>query len=289
MKKATCAISMIAAMILAVVAANLPASTAEPLAIFHVGNSLTDQSYGMHDIAKARGHTTKFGRHMIAGAPLDWLWNHRSEGFLEPTKTPADELLRNNKWDMLILQPFSHSIEEETDAGIKYAAEAYKGNPNCRVYVFASYPEVGKKHEFADEWEKRWLSETERRGRAKFEKVAAGITAKFPDRLPVRIIPVGEVMYQLHQRMKEGKVPGFKHIAELFEDETHLKAEGKYMEAVTHYATVFGEDPHGVITSGLRFWKGPYSVDPKFAAAVWDVAWEVVRTYPQSGVKINAP
>ena len=52
----------------------------DPVAIFHVGNSLTDQAYGMHDIAKARGHETKFGRHMIPGTPLEWLWNHRAEG-----------------------------------------------------------------------------------------------------------------------------------------------------------------------------------------------------------------
>ena len=57
------------------------AQAKEPVAIFHVGNSLTDQAYGMHDIAKARGHETKFGRHMIPGAPLEWLWNHRAEGF----------------------------------------------------------------------------------------------------------------------------------------------------------------------------------------------------------------
>ena len=57
-----------------------PAEAKEPVAVFHVGNSLTDQAYGMHDIAKARGHQTKFGRHMIPGAPLDWLWNHRGEG-----------------------------------------------------------------------------------------------------------------------------------------------------------------------------------------------------------------
>jgi hypothetical protein len=56
---------------------------ADPVAVFHVGNSLTDQAYGMHDIAKARGHETKFGRHMIPGAPLDWLWNHRNEGLLD--------------------------------------------------------------------------------------------------------------------------------------------------------------------------------------------------------------
>jgi len=51
------------------------------VAVFHVGNSLTDQAYGMHDIAAAQDKPTKFGRHMIPGAPLDWLWNHRDEGF----------------------------------------------------------------------------------------------------------------------------------------------------------------------------------------------------------------
>ena len=141
----------------------------------------------------------------------------------------------------------------------------------------------------ANQWEERWLSATDRKGRANFEKVAQGISAKFPDKKPVRIIPVGEVMYRLHLRMKEGKVPGFKHIADLYEDGVHLKSEGKYLEAVTHYATVFQEDPHGVITSGLRFWKARYSVDQKFAESVWDVVSEVVTTYSAAGVKGSKP
>jgi hypothetical protein len=118
-----------------------------------------------------------------------------------------------------------------------------------------------------------------------FERVARGISAKFPDKKPVRIIPVDEVMCQFHLRMREGKVAGYRHIAHLYADGVHLKSEGKYLEAVTHYATVFADDPHGYITKGLRFWKGPYSVDEDFANVVWDTAWQVITTYPPTGVK----
>ena len=134
-----------------------------------------------------------------------------------------------------------------------------------------------EQQEKKDVWEKRWLSDDDKRGRATFNKVAEGISARFPDKKPVELIPVGEVMYRLHLRMKDGKVPGYRHIADLYVDGVHLKAEGKYLEAVTHYAVVFQDDPHGSITSGLRFWKGPYGVDKAFAEIVWDVVMEVAE------------
>ena len=257
----------------------------ELIAIFHIGNSLTDQAYGMHDIAAARDKPTKFGRHMIPGSPLDWLWNHRDEGFRQPDgEKPADAILREHKWGVLILQPYGRKPEVSIEYGAHYTAAACEGNPECQVYVFANYPGIGKEQDEADQWEQRWLSPDFTRGRKNFEKVAAGISAKFPNKRPVRIIPVGEVMYQLHLRMKAGKIAGYNHIAELYADGVHLKSEGKYVEAVTHYATVFADDPHGCITSGLRFWKGPYAVNDDFAKAVWDVAWQVVTTYPDTGV-----
>ena len=271
----------VAAMFVMVIAAARAVSASDaqtPLAIFHVGNSLTDQAYGMHDIAMARGHETKFGRHMIPGAPLQWLWEHRDGGFRAPDgKKPADDILKDHKWDVLILQPFGRSPENSIEFGIKYAEAAYAGNPDCHVYVFANYPQIGKEQKRKGEWEQRWLSATDTRGRAAFEKVAEGIAAAFPNKQPAKIIPVGEVMYRLHLRMKDGKVPGFKHIADLYADGVHLNSEGKYLEAVTHYAVVFQEDPHDCIISGLRFWKAPYGVNRAFAEVVWDVVAEVTH------------
>jgi len=276
MPRPVCLAAMILSAFLSVLCAKSRAD--EPVAIFHVGNSLTDQAYGMHDIAAARDQETKFGRHMIPGAPLQWLWEHRSEGFRYPDRDkPADEILRDQPWDVLILQPFGRSPENSIEFGANYAQACYAGNPKCQIYVFANYPEIGKQQEKKDQWEERWLSETDRKSRATFAQVAAGISAKFPDKKPVKIIPVGEVMYRLHLRMKAGKVPGYKHIADLYADGVHLNAEGKYLEAVTHYVAVFQEDPHDCIIDGLRFWKGPYGVDREFATVVWDVVSEAVK------------
>ena len=85
--------------------------------------------------------------------------------------------------------------------------------------------------------------------------------------------------------MQAGKVPGFSHVKDLYADGVHLNSEGKYLEAVTHYATVFQDAPHGAITAGLRFWKAPYSVSEDYAKIVWDTVWEVVTTDPLTGVK----
>jgi hypothetical protein len=269
---------------LTVLLATMSVDGEELVAIFHVGNSLTDQAYGMHDIAAARGQETKFGRHMIPGAPLQWLWEHRDEGFRAPDgKKAADEILKNDKWDVLILQPFGRSPENSIEYGAKYAAAAYAGNPDCQVFVFANYPDIGKEQEKKGQWEQRWLSDKDTRGRATFEKVAEGISAQFPNNRPVKVIPVGEVMYRLHLRMKAGKVPPYEHIADLYADGVHLKSEGKYLEAVTHYAVVFQDDPHDCITSGLRFWKGPYGVELPFAEAVWDVVTEVTELKSAQG------
>ena len=80
--------------------------------------------------------------------------------------------------------------------------------------------------------------------------------------------------------------PEDPRLANTLEELAQVKRrQGKYVEAITHYATVFGDDPHGSITTGLRFWRGPYGVEKEFATVVWDVVWEVVTTYPHTGVE----
>lgn len=75
-------------------------------------------------------------------------------------------------------------------------------------------------------------------------------------------------MYRFCLRAAAGTTPGFTHVADLYKDGVHLKSEGKYLETVSHYAAVFHDNPHGAITSGLRFWRAPAALmrsSPRFS------------------------
>ena len=71
--------------ILGVLLVNVAARSEEMLRVYHVGNSVTDTiNYnGLRQLAESRGHKYVFGRHMIPGAPLSWIWGHPNEGFAE--------------------------------------------------------------------------------------------------------------------------------------------------------------------------------------------------------------
>ena len=158
------------------------ADAKEPLAIFHVGNSLTDQAYGMHDIAAARGQETKFGRHMIPGAPLQWLWDHRNEGFRAPdAQKSADEILKNNKWDVLILQPFGRSPENSIEYGAQVCCGRLRGESGLpSLCVLPTIRTSAKSKRRRPVGDSDGCPKPITRGRATFQKVADGISALFP-------------------------------------------------------------------------------------------------------------
>ena len=93
------------------------------------------------------------------------------------------------------------------------------------------------------------------------------------------MVPVGHVMYELNQRMKAGKVPGYTDIKQLFADGIHLNNVGSYVVGCTYFATLYKQNPKGLPSA-------PYKVeDAKVAAAIQDVVWKVVSTDELAGVK----
>ncbi len=120
----------------------------------------------------------------------------------------------------------------------------------------------------------------------------------------VLMIPVGDVLYELSQRLKSNatllpKAAGgyYTDVSELIMDGTHLlPGAGRLISAAAWYATLFGTSPAGLdyttyndpdLSSGQYYdWEDPYyeEITADFAAAVYDATWDVVSTHSRAGV-----
>ncbi len=267
---------------IALAAVQAPAEE-KPLRVFFVGNSVTDTiNYrALAELAKSRGHKQIWGRHMIPGAPLQWIWQHPKDGFQEPPFGHYPTALANFQWDVLSLQPFDRHLDGK-DGDLAMAKNfidlVLPKSPDLQVFVYARWPRQ-QKDDFDTAWLKKYTGGWDNTNESKdyFERVTLELRKAYP-KLTIRMVPVGHVMYQLNQRMKAGEVPGYKHIKEVFADGIHLNNVGSYVVGCTYFAMLYKENPKGLPGE-------PYKVtDPKLAEVIQETVWKVVSTNELAGV-----
>lgn len=263
------------------------------LRVYFVGNSVTDtvRYAALADLAKARGHRQVWGRHMIPGAPLAWIWSHADQGFQQPPFGHYPKALAEHTWDVLTLQPFDRHLDRGDDSDLtlcrKFIDLARKRSPDVQVYVYSRWPrrdqpKKGEYHlDYAKKWERPYTGgwDGSNETRDYFERLVAALRKAYPDaKKPVLLIPVGDVLLELEKRMKAGKVPGYDGVEKLYADGIHFNAVGSYVVGCTFFATLYRESPVGLPSA-------PYQVaDEKLARAVQEAVWDVVRAHPLAGV-----
>jgi len=274
--------------ILAVLSVNFAARSAETLRVYHVGNSVTDTiNYNaLSQLAQSRGHQYVFGRHMIPGAGLGWIWDHPAEGFREEPFGYYPNALPNYQWDVLTLEPFDRHLDGNDGDVVmakNYIDLALRKSPNLRIYVYSRWPRRDKDGNL--DYEKKWLSKytggwdgTEET-RDYFEKLTFELRKAYPKiQNRILIVPVGDVLYELNQRIKAGQVPGYTSITQVYADGIHFNEVGSYIVGSTFYATLFKENPKNLTAS-------PYKVNnSQLVSIIQDAVWKVVSTHPLSGV-----
>jgi hypothetical protein len=272
--------------ILAIAATAFAADQApKTLRVYFVGNSVTDTiKYGaLAELARSRGFKQVWGRHMIPGAPLQWIWQHPKDGFQEPPFGHYPTALGNFQWDVLSLQPFDRHLDGK-DGDIVMAKNfidlVLPKSPDLQIYIYARWPRQGK-DDFDTAWLKKYTGGWDNTNETKdyFEKLTLELRKAYPKlKKPILMVPVGHVMYGLNQWMKAGKVPGFTNIKQLFADGIHLNNVGSYVVGCTYFATLYKQNPKGLPST-------PYKVeDAKLAGIIQDVAWKVVSTNELAGV-----
>ncbi len=272
--------------------------------MYYIGNSLTDNiRYAeLANSAAKAGHEIIWGRHMIPGAPLSWLYNHQKGGITTEPFGPSRQALAEHNWDLVSFQPFDRHLTGETgDATTigRYLADAAPTNADTRYAIYWHWPRMRKDgralpydsldfdpsepgddvgplgaiDDFGDLWTQPYTGPSNKTGgfesRDYYQKLTAQLRDDHPDRTFVNA-PVGEVMYQLHQQMQDGEIPGYRTAWQLYKDTIHLNEAGCYVAGATYFTLITGDSP-------TNFSPTPYGdLDPALVQAVQKTVIQVL-------------
>lgn len=283
------------------------------LRVFHIGNSVTDtiRYKSLEQMARGAGRTYVYGRHMIPGAPLQFIWDRPASGFKENPFGYYPTALAEYEWDVITLQPFDRQLESADGLGDlthakKFIDLALPKSPDVQVYVYQRWPrrrEKEKKNPSAGyaplEYEKQWLRKYNRgkwdgtnETRDYFAQVTRSLREAYPNMKPALVVPVGDVLLSLDKGAQEDRVPGIKGVEDLYVDGIHFNNVGAFVVGTTFYATMFKADPRGLdaraYLPGNKTEKDR-TIEPALAKAIQDVVWEVVSNHRLAGVKAAKP
>lgn len=281
---------------------NLFAAPINTINVYFIGNSETDglNYLGLKAMARERNKIHTYGRHIIPGAPLSWLWTHPDKGFaVKPFGFPP-HAFTNYNWDAISIQPFDRPIEGKDGdlvMALNYINLAQTKNLNVKFYVYQRYPQTNNNIPpnssslTAELWNERFIGvkglKSERR--EYFENLTVALRKSSPRNKNILMIPVGEVLRVLNNKMQAGLIPGYQSIWEFYFDDKHMNGIGQFLIGTTFYATIYQENPTG-LSVPLKYGL----IDPWLARIIQQTVWDVVTTYkdPQgktwSGLAVGA-
>jgi len=240
--------------------------------VFHIGNSHTASTLqpGLEPMAHAENYPDhSWDNHNIPGAPIDWLWNHPPNG--DGARGRLDVA---PGYDVLTLQSYNKTDQDEIDACINFTGLALDGNADARVIMFTIWPGA------TDDWD----NPGEGRSEAWPEQVKAAIEAAHPG-TDVSVAPTSLVIRELGGMADAGELPGATSRFDFFSDGGHLNDLGAYAICLTFFNMIYGEDPVGVTPHDWASVPDVFEgVSRETAEAIQPIVRDIVATYPPAGV-----
>jgi hypothetical protein len=238
----------------------------------------------LSDMARGAGikDHAAVGLSAIGGSRVIQHWNVPEE------KNRAREALRGGKVDVLTLSPI-HLPDEGIE---KFARLALEHNPKVRVTVqefwlpFDIYDTTFSKrpkkvdHNAATGEELRKLHAPYF---AAMDAHVRALNAKLGKPV-VFVVPVGQAVLALRERIIAGKAPGLKTQEDLFTDAIgHARPPLQALAAYCHFAVIYRRSPVGLpVPALLARVKDPDR--QKQNHLLQELAWEAVTNHPLSGV-----
>jgi hypothetical protein len=247
--------------------------------IYYIGNSLTDtiQYQPFAEIVETQlGEPQPWGRHIIPGAPLDWIWDHPDSGFEEPPYGYYPQALGEHPWDFISLQPFDRQLDSDLATITRYVELAREQNPDVQILIHGRWPRRDGDADYATLWERSYTGEWDNtfETRNYLDRLTQAVqAADLGIRDPI-LVPIGEVLYQLDQQMQQGDIAGYDTVFDLYEDGIHLNAEGQYLATLTYLAVMYGVHPKTIDGGAIA------SLDPATKQAFDNTIWQVIQHQP---------
>lgn len=231
--------------------------------------------------AKVDGHV-QVGVQGIGGSHVFQHWN------LPDDKNKVKPALKTGTVQVLALSPIylpDDGIEKLTKFALDY-------NPDIRVTVqefWVPYDdptvlEAGKGPKQVDR-DSRTVAELRQMHAAYFQSMDDHVRAlnrKF-GKQTLFIVPVGQAVLGLREKVIKGEAPGIKKQSELFTDAIgHAHAPVRVLSTYCHFAVIYRRSPIGLPMPAAL---GKLAEAEELNRLLQELAWDAVSNHPLSGVK----
>ena len=273
------------------------AAGASTVSLYGIGNSLTvdaSLNWGLRHAASYHGHTLDAHVHIRSGSSLQTIYEN--PGDANPGYAGKwglwDQALPARRWDFVSLQPFNDHFDGGVDAAVAMIdlARANPANSDTTFLIYQNYPRIGRDENGELTGDFRYLFAE--RPFSGDPTDNSGRTLDFFDEFfdaDVRLVPAGEVLLAITDRIEAGTMPGLTSVGDLYRDEVHLSGKGRYAVTATFAATLFGVSPEGgpALAGPYGDGGGPLPLDLR--EAIQQAAWDVVSTHPNAIVAVPEP
>jgi hypothetical protein len=242
------------------------------------------------DMAKSAGikDHVQVGVSAIGGSRVIQHWEKAEE------KNTAKAALRSGKVDVLTLSPIflpDEGIENFTKLALEH-------NPDVRLLIQAFWlpfdqyePNYQKKRPGKVDRNSRTVADMKRIHAPYFKSIDDEVAAlnKRHGKPVAYVVPVGQAMILLRERIIEGKAPGLKTQEALFRDPIgHVHPPAMALTAYCHFTVIYNRTPVGLpVPAVLKNAKNP-EWGEDLNKLLQELAWKAVSEHPLSGVSAEA-
>lgn len=261
-----------------------PAQTIDEAHVFMIGHSLVnfDVPRMLEVLAEDAGKAHQRGEQITIGGALKANWENSASA----QGTDARVALPSGNWDVLVMTEAiplqNHLTWSDTylNAG-NFHGLALSGNPATRTFIYETWHCINSGTTGCDwddddhiPWRQRLDDDL-----PKWQGIADHLNANFSG-AQVELVPAGQALARLHDRIEDGVVPGLSHVFELFSDDIHLTDAGNYFVALVMFAVIYRQSPEGLTHTISNPWGTPYNLPPATtAAAMQAIAWELASEH----------